>query len=643
MLTTLLIVFLLVAFSISAPNPGGFLSTLKAKQRRQTATFSINGVSTGRGPDGSVPFRQEIRQLQRNADQWNLYLLALQRLQQVDQSDQFSWYQIAGIHGRPFASWDGVQASLGDSQSGYCTHSSILFPTWHRPFLVLYEQVLYSLMQEIVNEFPAGPQQDNYTAAAADFRIPYWDWAVVPPSGEDILPDSISSETVQVTTPNGTTTINNPLFSYTFHPLNSTEVPDEPFASWQNTLRSPTNQSANAVSQNSLVSQQLSSSRQSFQDRLYNLFTAYPQYQNFSNKAWIPSDGGNYDSIESLHDQLHGLLGSGGHMAIVEYSAFDPIFFLHHAMIDRAFAMWQALYPDSYVIPEPSEYGTFTTSPGSTEDANTGLTPFHSDTNGDLWISDSVRNPQTFGYTYPELVTWNVSTSQYQANVRTSINTLYGSNASTSITSSLPSGKRSAADNISERSTAGDNSTMTYREYITNILVPNNALGTSFFIHIFLGPVPSTPPSTWSISPNLVGTHCIFTSAQRNTTNTATVAADDHDDNDGGQQVTGGIPLTSALRAKVAEGDLPSLPSLGSVSIIEAYLTKNLHWRVTMLNGMSIPLTSLPTLKVSVVSSEVSPPTPNNVATDFPTWGAFTVHESVTNGKPGGHCIGDPV
>lgn len=55
----------------------------------------------------------------------------------------------------------------------------------------------------------------------------------------------------------------------------------------------------------------------------------------------------NYDSIESVHDQIHGLAGSGGHMSYIEYSAFDPIFFLHHAMIDRCFAMWQALNPNS--------------------------------------------------------------------------------------------------------------------------------------------------------------------------------------------------------------------------------------------------------------------------------------------------------
>lgn len=49
-----------------------------------------------------------------------------------------------------------------------------------------------------------------------------------------------------------------------------------------------------------------------------NLLEAYPLYKNFSNKAWIPDASSKYDSLESLHDQIHGLVGTnGGHMAYV--------------------------------------------------------------------------------------------------------------------------------------------------------------------------------------------------------------------------------------------------------------------------------------------------------------------------------------
>jgi hypothetical protein len=45
----------------------------------------------------------------------------------------------SGIHGVPFEPWSGVEAAPGANQSGYCTHSSVLFPMWHRPYLVLFE------------------------------------------------------------------------------------------------------------------------------------------------------------------------------------------------------------------------------------------------------------------------------------------------------------------------------------------------------------------------------------------------------------------------------------------------------------------------------------------------------------------------
>lgn len=65
--------------------------------------------------------------------------------------------------------------------------------------------------------------------AAANFRIPYWDWAAVPPAGESVLPDSVGgSPYISANGPNGIQLIANPLFSYQFKPLNSTQLPDPP-------------------------------------------------------------------------------------------------------------------------------------------------------------------------------------------------------------------------------------------------------------------------------------------------------------------------------------------------------------------------------------------------------------------------------
>lgn len=46
------------------------------------------------------------------------------------------------------------------------------------------------------------------------------------------------------------------------------------------------------------------------------------------------------DAVEEIHDRVHGWVS--GDMGLVQTAAFDPIFWSHHAMIDRIWAIWQA-------------------------------------------------------------------------------------------------------------------------------------------------------------------------------------------------------------------------------------------------------------------------------------------------------------
>ena len=72
---------------------------------------------------------------------------------------------------------------------GYCTHSSILFPPWyvrsplvgrrlivpcrHRPYLALFEQVLYKHVTDVAASYTDAAKKTQYQAAAQRFRIPY--------------------------------------------------------------------------------------------------------------------------------------------------------------------------------------------------------------------------------------------------------------------------------------------------------------------------------------------------------------------------------------------------------------------------------------------------------------------------------------
>jgi tyrosinase len=86
----------------------------------------------------------------------------------------------------------------------------VLFLTWHRPYLALFEQVLASHCQAIVATYPPD-EVPIYQAAANNFRIPYWDWA-----SNTTLPSVVNADTITITTPSGVQSVPNPLLNYTW-------------------------------------------------------------------------------------------------------------------------------------------------------------------------------------------------------------------------------------------------------------------------------------------------------------------------------------------------------------------------------------------------------------------------------------------
>ncbi|KAI0974399.1 Di-copper centre-containing protein [Xylaria arbuscula] len=577
--------------------------------------------------DGQPQPRLEIRDLQKNDDQWNLYLLALSWMQYTSQDSPFSWYQIAGIHGAPGLTWGNVAPLPGNDNIGYCHHVSILFPTWHRPYLVLYEQTLYNIVQFVASLWP--PEEiDRVQDAATRFRIPYWDWAAAPPLGESVLPLSIGgSSTVNVSGPNGMQSISNPLFSFTFKPFNGSIFPDSPYNKWNETKRAPyPTTDPNAISNNSFVAASLDNHLPSYQQRLYNLFANYPNYTHFSNEGWIgQSNNGTYDSIESLHDSVHTIGGGGwGHLAIIAYSAFDPLFFLHHANVDRIFAMWQVIHNDTYVVPTAATYATHTQNQGAVEDIRTPLKPFFvNDTS--FWTSDMVRDLETFGYTYAEVA------NKTREEVVAAVNRLYTDYSPATITlrshrNTLAPSRRLIDDQTPEsmvqqyphksrvmawQHESADHSPMdmvfttssngkSYREWIANIRVKKHALNNSFLIYLFLGDVPEDT-SSWQNLDNLVGSLGVF--ADHGQMMTAERG-----------KVTGTIPLTSALMRMAADRHILSLDP----EDVEPFLKSALQLRVALVAGAAISIKDVEGLHISIVSSIVTVPTRED---HLPKWG----------------------
>ncbi|KAK3337241.1 hypothetical protein B0T19DRAFT_481606 [Cercophora scortea] len=615
--------------------------------RRQVAQQQQQPLVVVRGGGGGVQLRQEIRQLEQNQDQWTLYILGLSLMQFTDQTSPTSWYGITGIHGIPHKTWGGVGPTPGNEDTGYCTHSSVLFPTWHRPYLALYEQVLYSTIQMIATWWPEGEARQRYMEAAATFRIPYWDWALNPPTGQSVLPLSVGgSPYVDVNGPSGVQRIANPLFSFTFKPLNATAFLQAPWDYWTTTLRSPTTNNTDALSNNSQVALNLDQNVASLSQRLYILFSNYGNYSTFSNNAWIPLiNDGSYDSLEALHDTVHNLAGGGGrdqpnsqggHMAYIPYSAFDPIFFLHHTMIDRIFAIWQALYPNSWVTPQEAALPSFTTARGQVQDVTTPLTPFFANSDRTFWTSATVRDHTQLGYTYAELVGKSGvsnATREVRSQASRAINRLYGASSPASLfiremtarrnrdqgghRISRLNGKVTLPPYFKSDDSPANSSAHTprsgvvfvgnqYREWIANIYVKKQALNGPFSIHLFLGDV-SNNPTTWASTLGHVGTMGVFASDARY----------------GGMDmshldISGTIPLTTALVNKVDSGELSSLEPLD----VERYLRRNLKTRIVRADGKVIERERIDSLGIRIVSSVVRAPETED---ELPVWGRVGV------------------
>lgn len=425
--------------------------------------------------------RHEIRDLLTIRElrwQRDLFMQAFSALQALPHDDPRGFFQIAGIHGVPYTPYDRVGDAQvdGSDWGGYCRHNSQLFPTWHRPYMMLIEQALREAADRLIGEWEGTSADEkgrnaeahatfdtylkSFKEAADQLRFPYLDWANIS-SLQYGLPDDIcmAAEVTVINLVHGDPqkgykmNIPNPLkavvvqkdlgdvqtSSDIFNPMSRPkyQVPSMSYPYTPKgyaTVRYPDN---NYESQAyDLQYNMLQSVSLKFRPRLSKMF-AVGNWREFSNHTTGTA------SLEGVHDQVHDTLGgNGGHMGYPEVAAFDPIFFLHHANVDRLLALWQVVYDDpsnpaTWIQPEEEKAGTFTFPDGTTTDENTPLTPFRKreqleDEAGNIdqsdmgafYTSKGVRSLEHLGYTYPELIEWQAA-GLTQAEMLTKINQIY--------------------------------------------------------------------------------------------------------------------------------------------------------------------------------------------------------------------------
>nr|XP_023907965.1 tyrosinase-like [Quercus suber] len=326
--------------------------------------------------------------------------------------------------------------------------------------------------------------------------------------------------------------------------------------------------------------------------------------------------------------------------------------------VDRLFAMWQTINPNSYGASQVAPHNTWTIKSGSTQNADSPLTPFHKDTVGTFWTTNMVRNwASTFKYTYPEFTDSNGSKSAIVSYVAK----LYGPSA----TATAGSSKRAAApepglvgdivsdvvggveDTVSNAVNAVEtvaavvasiatgtghfptiptsaapyanltghpfktSNGSTY-EYVANIKTPRYALNGSYNVYIFNGAPASEDCSSWLSDKNLVGPMGIL--AGGDMMNPNLLAA-------------GSVPLTRTLQDMVTYSNLTDM----SADHCIPYLTQHLTWRIAK-DGKAVDAGSIPGFEVSVYSSTSTPLTEDSL----PQWSLFVPHVQVTKQKPGG-------
>lgn len=537
------------------------------------AAYPIPGTFTGYGPaTNQRPARQNILTLRANPYQWPLYIRALSEMQAVDPNDLLSYFQVAGIHGRPFVAWDGAINPGAPTNLPYCTHSSPLFGSWHRPYLALYEQILARRVQAIAQQYRGRSDEASWFDAANRFRIPYWDWAET----QD-FPAFLNNPRIVVQFQNGNRDIENPLFQYKFR---EPVFPSQPGpGQWYETRRGTT---------------------AGINDSIRRFGVRQLTYNSFQNRNYISyiqqTNGGT--NIESIHGSIHvaAVQGSntGGNMISVEFSAFDPIFMLHHCNVDRLVAMWQVLNPTSYIptTGTSNPYTSFGLNAGSVF-PNTPLRPFLR-TSNQWWDSNLARSPANFGYTYPEINDWNIPLAQTQANVRAAIIARYGPGGA------LPRRQENGTDVEYTRS------------WFATVSCRTNIADKAFFVVLFLGEPPADP-AYWFSSDSFVNMMPLLVPTMPGTSRPA------------GIRTNMEYPLDDALAKAKLEDRSPAG--------IEKYLADNLTWRIMTHDKIPVPVEDDDRLEIGVYDVEITPP--SDPRTEFPIYGPKTPHPRATKGKTG--------
>lgn len=364
-------------------------------------------------------------------------------MKELPANDPNSFFKLGGYHGEPFrgAGW-GNNAYWG----GYCNHGNVLFPTWHRVYLIKVEEALQSIegCENVMLPYWDETSEDSiqngipWALTVENFEL---DGVSIPnPLRSFVFPikitDNIQNDNPNYTKPLGYETVRYPLSG-----LVGSET-DRQATAAHNAQYPDYNTNVELLNGN--IKNWLGSSvtvngkpiptnvAQKFKDCLkapnYTVFSNTTSAQEWNNNLDDESGSQRVTPLESPHNSIHlavggfdvpnegdfsPISGANGDMGENDTAGLDPIFYFHHCNVDRMFWVWQKQngFTDNFDI--ISEYpGTNTVdsqgptpgfAPNSWLTLESPLAPFTKNEDGieKSYISlDCINIEKQLGFTY---------------------------------------------------------------------------------------------------------------------------------------------------------------------------------------------------------------------------------------------------
>lgn len=252
--------------------------------------------------------------LEGNADLF-WYAIGVGQMMQRDVTDPKSWWYFAAIHGEA-QEWGSIPAPPqvpqlpASDQQGWnqCQHGTWYFPPWHRGYLIALEN---QVREDVAAQ--GGP---------ATWALPYWNYfGQANPANQFNIPPAFTEQTLPAAgslppgAPAGVAGSPNPLYcAARYGPNNDGNV----FV--------PTEAAGGPVTEACMS------------DTAYTGSSEFGGGQTGFEHAGNPETG---QLENNPHNLVHVYVGGQqGMMSDPDMAAIDPVFYAHHANIDRMWAVW---------------------------------------------------------------------------------------------------------------------------------------------------------------------------------------------------------------------------------------------------------------------------------------------------------------